>query len=210
MKRITLLSGLLIAFTMFHANAQNDAKAVKIIENIINISKTNAVKTGFTLSSTSTAAGSQVVKGTFMMKGNKFNLTTGDMNVFFDGKTQWSYNRDVNEVTITNPTEKELAETNPLAILSAYKAKSIVKLVKTTASTNVIQLIPKLEKSDVKKIIVTVNKTSNYPLSLQLTDKKGTVSTLTFTQFQPNQKVADNEFVFNKNKYADVEINDLR
>ncbi|VBB48364.1 Outer membrane lipoprotein carrier protein LolA [uncultured Paludibacter sp.] len=210
MKKVTFIASLLMAFTMFTANAQSDAKAVGIIEKILNLSKTNAVKTNFTLTVKSVSAENQTVKGDITMKGNKFVLNTNDMNVFFDGKTQWAYREDLNEVSITNPTEKELAETNPIAILAAYKAKSVMKIAKKTASMYVIQLTPKDAKSDVKKILVNVNKTNNYPLSLQLTDKKGTVSTLTLTQFKSNLKVADSEFVFNKNKYKDVEVNDLR
>ncbi len=210
MKKISFISIFLIVFSIFGVKAQNDANAVKIIESIINLSKTNAVKTNFIFAVKSSTTGNQTLKGDFTMKGRKFIFNTADMNVFFDGKTQWAYREDLNEVTITNPTEKELTETNPMAILSAYKAKSTIKMVKSAGSMYVIQLTPKDAKSDVKKIIVNVNKSNNYPLSLQLTDKKGTISTLTLTQFKANQKVADSEFSFNKNKYKDVDVNDLR
>jgi len=46
-----------------------------------------------------------------------------EMQAWFDGKTQWAYMAQNNEVSITEPTEKELAETNPMAILSGYKTK---------------------------------------------------------------------------------------
>ncbi|MGC3979547.1 MAG: outer membrane lipoprotein carrier protein LolA [Paludibacteraceae bacterium] len=197
-------------FILSNINAQNDANAVKVIEKILNLSQTNAVKTNFSLAVQSSTVGHQTMKGSFTMQGRKFSLTTGDMNIFFNGKTQWAYREDLNEVTITNPTEKELTETNPMAILSAYKAKSTIKMVKTNATTHIIQLTPKDAKSDVKKIIVSVNKTNNYPLSLQLTDKKGTVSTLTLSQFKIVTKVADSEFTFDKNKYKNVDENDLR
>lgn len=210
MKKIAFITILLTVFTSLSLYSQNDAKAVGIIENILKLSGTNAVKTNFSLVVKSSVGGSQTVKGDFTMRGRKFIFNSPDANVYFDGKTQWSYREDLNEVTITNPTEKELAETNPMAILSSYKAKSTIKMIKSTASLYIIQLIPKDAKSDIKKIIVSVNKTNNYPLSIQLTDKKGTVSTLTLSQFKANIKMAESAFVFNKNKYKDVDINDLR
>lgn len=210
MKKNTFITILLTVFTSFSMYAQNDAKAVSIIENIIKLSSSNAVKTNFSWLVKSSVGGSQTVKGDFTMKGKKFIFNSTEATVYFDGKTQWSYREDLNEVTITNPTEKELAETNPMAILSTYKAKSVIKMVKISTTLYVIQLIPKDAKSDVKKIIVNVNKTNNYPLSLQLTDKKGTTSTLTLSQFKANVKIAESAFVFNKNKYKNVEINDLR
>lgn len=52
----------------------------------------------------------QSIKGNFTMKENKFILNTEEMNVYFDGKTQSAYMTSVNEVSITNPTEKELVK----------------------------------------------------------------------------------------------------
>ena len=161
MKKITFISALLIVFITFNASAQNDAKAASIIDKILNLSKTNAVKTNFSLAIKSPASGSQTVKGDFTMKGNKFILNMNGMNVFYDGKTQWAYKEDVNEVTITEPNLKELSETNPMSILSAYRAKSGIKMIKSSGAMYVIQLTPKDTKSDVKKIIVNVNKTNN-------------------------------------------------
>lgn len=210
MKKNIVIAALFAFIGIVNISAQNTARAVQILDNIIGLSKTNAVKTGFVLSSKSNGANSLVMNGTFLMKGNKFVLKSNQMDVYFDGKTQWAYQKKVNEIDITNPTEKELSQTNPMAILSTFKNKSTVSLVKSSGSTNIIQLIPKVGNSDIKKIIVTVNKSNNYPLSIQLTDKKGTVSTLSLSRFQTNVKVSDNAFVLNEKSYKDAEINDLR
>lgn len=210
MKKNIVIAALFAFIGIVNISAQNTARAVQILDNIIGLSKTNAVKTGFVLSSKSNGANSLVMNGTFLMKGNKFVLKSNQMDVYFDGKTQWAYQKKVNEIDITNPTEKELSQTNPMAILSTFKNKSTVSLVKSSGSTNIIQLISKVGNSDIKKIIVTVNKSNNYPLSIQLTDKKGTVSTLSLSRFQTNVKVSDSAFVLNEKSYKDAEINDLR
>ena len=55
------------------------------------------------------------------LSGNKFYLKTKDMEVFFDGKTQWVVFPELNEVSISNPTAKELQEISPVAIIKNYK-----------------------------------------------------------------------------------------
>jgi len=154
----------------------------------------------------------QKTDGSFTMKSNKFILNMDEMNVFFDGKTQWAYMTELNEVSITNPTEKELAETNPMAILSAYQNKSVIKFAKKNSSKTSfpIELTPNAKNSNIKKILVIVNKNNNYPLSIQLTDKKGMISLLTLSQFKTGLKISDNAFVFDVKNHKGIEINDLR
>ena len=119
---------------------------------------------------------------------------------------------DINEVSITSPTEKELAETNPLALLQAYSTKSTAQYIKNNAVKDAytIELTPRDKTSDIKKIQVVVNKKSYYPQTIQLADKKGMISTLALTKFQKGVKTDEKTFTFNSSVYKDIEINDLR
>ncbi len=108
--------------------AQSNSQAEKIISEILSDVKTNAIKTNFKLSiSEKNNTQSQQTNGFFTLFGNKFILEMTDMKVYFDGKTQWAYVPKNNEVSITEPSEKELQETNPMAILSGFKAKSTIR-----------------------------------------------------------------------------------
>ena len=120
-----------ISLSVFSAISQNKNEAEKIISDVLLAAKNNAVKTDFSLiySDKSNTKG-QTTTGTFTLKGNKFMLEMDEMKVWFDGKIQWSYIPKNNEVSITEPTEKEIAETNPMAILSAFKTKSIINFSK--------------------------------------------------------------------------------
>jgi len=209
-----IIYSLLISILTFSTiSAQNSTDAMRVVNEMMNLLKTSAIKTNFVMTiKEPTSAQPQSMKGDFTMKENKFILNTDEMNVYFDGKTQSAYMSLLNEVSITNPTEKELAETNPLAVLSAYKNKSVIKFAKKSPSKTVhtIELTPKDKNSAIKKILVNVNKSNNYPLFIQLTDKKGAISTLTLSQFKTGLKITDTSFVFNPKKYKDIEINDLR
>ncbi len=201
----------IVAFTSI--KAQSNSGAVKVVDNMLQLLKNNAIKTNFEMVvKEPSSPQSHRMKGNFTMKENKFILNTAEMNVYFDGKTQSAYMTSVNEVSITNPTEKELAETNPMAIISSYKRKSTIKFVRSSISKSFhnIELIPKDKNSSFKKIVLNVNKTNNYPLFIQLIDKGGMITDLTLTQFKSGLNISDNAFVFNPKKYKDIEINDLR
>ncbi|MHB9055822.1 MAG: LolA family protein [Paludibacteraceae bacterium] len=213
MKPKKFIGSLLIAMLFVPALfAQSNQNAVKVLNNVVTLIQKNAIQTNFGLTVKEAKSSKvQEMNGTFLMQGNKFVLNTNDMKVYFDGKTQWSYVPDVNEVSISNPTEKELAETNPLALLQAYKNKATIRFAKTTSkTTQTLELFPKSNVTDFKKIVVVVNKSNNYPYSLQLTDKKGMVSTLVLNQFKTGIKTNNNTFVFITKNYKDIEINDLR
>ena len=204
-------------FTLFllfsTLQAQSSADAEKVIEDLLNSVKSSAVKTDFKLSSKEkNELVTQNVTGTFTLKGEKFVLDMSVMKAYYDGKTQWSYFTHNNEVSITEPTEKELSETNPMAILSGYKSKCNFSFSDKPKSTlnHCIEMIPKSKKNEIVKIEVQINKTTDQLVSIKLNNKNGGSSLLSLTNFQKDQKITDNTFVFNPAKYKKVVINDLR
>jgi outer membrane lipoprotein-sorting protein len=134
-----------LLISIIPVSAQNNTDAEKIISNFLEAVKTDAIKTNFKLDITEkNAVNSHSVSGTFTLKANKFFLEVDDMKVWFDGKTQWAYVPQSNEVSITEPTENELAETNPLAILQSYKSKCNMQFDKTKSTQQwTIVMIPK-------------------------------------------------------------------
>lgn len=211
-KAIFYLSALLMTLaTVFGANAQKSASGV--MNSMVNVLKTNSIQTNFGLIvKESGSSDLHKIGGTFLMQGAKFTFKSNEMDVYFDGKTQWAYMPAVNEVSITTPTEQELAQTNPLALIQAYNAKSTAKFIRNYSAKNAytVELNPKDKASDIRKIQVVVSKTTYYPMSIQLVDKKGMISTLALAQFKTGVKTDANTFVFNSSIYKDIEINDLR
>lgn len=56
--------------------------------------------------------------GSATLCGQMFTYQFPMAGVYYDGKTQWSYSPADKEVIVFNPTDAELAESNPLQILS--------------------------------------------------------------------------------------------
>lgn len=211
MKRLTYSICLLI-ISIVTVSAQNKADAEKVVSDLLAQMRSNAITVSFTLKvSGKNSVNSQQNSGTFTLKANKFVLEMDELKAWFDGKTQWAYLTESNEVTITEPTEVELAQTNPLAILSAYKSKCLIKFSKTTSTQYyLIDMLPRDKKSDFTKIEVQVAKSSGNLVSIKMTGKNGQTTLLSLSNYRKGVKVTDDMFVFNKARFKGVSVNDLR
>jgi len=213
MKNKIIFSISLILFTFQGTYAQNNVQAEKIISDVLTQAKTSAISTNFKLTISDKKDPQSIVSsGIFTLKGNKFVLEMDAMKAWFDGKTQWAYVSQNNEVSITEPTVKELSETNPMAILSGYKSKSLIRFsgrVKS-AQNYCIEMIPKTKNNDITKIDVQINKNNGNLQSIKVMNRNGSSTLLTLSNFKKGVNVPDNIFVFNASKNKGVTVNDLR
>jgi len=213
MKKKLIFAVTLILFAFQGIIAQNNAQAEKALTDLLSQARTSAIKTNFNLTVRDKKDPQPLVSsGTFTLKGNKFVLEMEAMKAWFDGKTQWAYVHQNNEVSITEPTVKELSETNPMAILSGFKTKCVIRFSTKVKSVQnyCIEMIPKAKNNDITKIDVQINKNNGNLFSIKLTNKNGGVSILTLSNFQKGINVPDNIFVFNPSRYKGVSVNDLR
>jgi outer membrane lipoprotein-sorting protein len=213
MKKRTLIAFAVILFTLQGISAQNNVQAEKKITDLLTEARTSAIKTNFKLIiSDKKDPQSMVSSGVFTLKGNKFVLEMDAMKAWYDGKTQWAYVSQSNEVSITEPTVKELSETNPMAILSGFKSKCVIRFSTRVKSAQnyCIEMIPRTKNNEIIKIDVQINKNNGNLVSIKLTNKNGSASLLTLSNFQKGIHVTDNIFVFNAARFKGVSVNDLR
>jgi len=213
MKNKLIFSFALILFTVQGICAQNNVQAEKVITDVLSQAKTNAIRTNFKLTiSDKKDPQSMISTGIFTLKGNKFVLEMDAMKAWYDGKTQWAYVSQSNEVSITEPTVKELSETNPMAILSGYKSKCLIRFsTKVKSAQNYcIEMIPKIKNNDILKIDVQINKSNGNLILIKLQNKNGSSTLLTLSNFQKGINAPDNIFIFNSSKFKGVSVNDLR
>jgi outer membrane lipoprotein-sorting protein len=213
MKNRILFAFTFILLALQGAFAQNNAQAEKVIADLLTEARTSAIKTTFKLViSDKKDPQPMVTSGVFTLKGNKFTLEMDLMKAWYDGKTQWAYVPENNEVSVTEPTMKELSETNPMAILSGFKSKCLIQFSTRVKSAQnyCIEMIPKVKTSNITKIDVQINKTNGNLFSIKLTNKNGGSTILTLSNFQKGINVPDNIFVFNAARFKGVTVNDLR
>lgn len=150
--------------------------------------------------------------GTLLMKGEKFFLDCAGISSWFDGKTQWSYVSDNEEVTVSIPTPEELQGINPYALIQSYKNGYNYQYKGKHTQNGIIghevKLIPEHEQS-LKSITLFV--TEKYlPIYIKVEQDNGMADEIIITSCQTNQKLNDNVFVFDKKKYPNAEIIDMR
>lgn len=207
-----ILSILILINSIGLAVAQQPTNAQGIISSYLSKIKTEAVQTNFTLKVIpKNAVTSQSVSGNLIMKGNQFYLTMEEVKVWYDGTTQWAYFAQNNEVTITKPTHEELAETNPMAVLSGYTAKSKISFSKVKrAGFQNIDLTANNKNDAFTKVNVQFIKNGQQLHALQVFNKDGSRNELTLSNYKANVTVQASTFTFDKNRHPGVLINDLR
>jgi len=156
----------------------------------------------------------QSLDGTLWLKGNKFKLAIDDIETYYDGKTQWVYMIDDEEVTISVPTVEELEDINPTAIISSYKKG--YKLKKETDKTIngkaafVVCIYPDDRTKPYHRIEFIVEKNTYNILAINTYGKNGTNTLINIKKYAKDLNLADNMFVFDTKKYPNIEIVDLR
>ena len=196
--------------------AQDSAESRKLIDKTYNdYISSNGIRLSFvltTLDSDGEEYDSQ--KGVASIKANKFNLEMNDMDVWFDGKTQWILMKSINEVNVSNPSESELASISPLALLGIYKEGYLLKapLSKTVnnRTLHVIEMTPRDASKEFKKITIYIDKASARLMQAHFTLKNNMQTKIEITDYNDNYKFSDNDFVFDKSQYRGTEVIDLR
>ena len=194
----TLLSVLL----PYCLSAQTD-KAKAVLDKVIStLTKDSGIQIDF--------EGTE--SGSIVMKGEKFYLHSGQIQSWYDGKTQWSYVADTEEVNISHPTPEELQGINPYHILMNYQ-KDFDYTYKGSHTRNGVKgheivLTPK--HSNNRELIRVFISQTHQPLAMKVEQNGQTVSEINVTNYQTNQKLEDKTFRYDKSLYPNAEIIDLR
>ena len=115
MRKIIILSLMVLASLQGMAQHAKEAKEI--------LDKTAAVvghREGASASFTISGGGGSIgtTHGYVAIKGNKFYARTPQATVWFNGKTQWTYMKSTNEVSVTTPNEAKLAQLTPYKFIT--------------------------------------------------------------------------------------------
>jgi outer membrane lipoprotein carrier protein len=151
----------------------------------------------------------ETFKGSLLAKGDKYKLNISDQQIFCDGKTAWTYQKDVNEVQISEVTGDEDSFT-PTKFMTSYGNNYKSKLVSDKGNIQVIEMMPLKGRKKFSKVNLTLDKDSKQVKSMQVFDKTGGIFTYNIESFTTNQPIADTEFAFKASNYPKVEVIDMR
>ena len=198
MKRLCfLITTVLLCTTTF---AQT-AKSV-LDKAAANISVKSGVQASFKMS------GSMgTTSGTIAVKGKKFHATTPQAIVWFDGKTQWTYMKNNDEVNVTTPTEAQLQAINPYNFINIYK-KGFKLSAKEVNNSYEVHLVPNKKEQKIQEMYIIVDKSSYHPTHVKM-KQKDKWSTIIISDLK-TATLSDDLFQFNSKDFPKAEIIDLR
>lgn len=186
--------------SLFTATAQT-AKSV-LDKAAANVSAKEGIRANFKMTGSHGNTSGQIA-----VKGRKFYATTPMATIWFDGKTQWTYMKNNDEVNISNPTEAQLQAINPYNFINLYK-KGYNYTLNKSGNDYVVHLTATNANAKIKEMFISINKNNYNPTQVKLLQgKKWTIFDITDLK---KQAVADSQFRFNSKDFPSAEVIDLR
>ncbi len=218
------LQGIFILFLFITSTAfsqvelTKDPAAKKILDAVSKkVSESKGIKIKFNYTINNKQNGYKETQRAYVfLQGQKFKAIIPQIEIISDGVSVWTYNKEDEEVTISNIDTSEVSIFNPLKLFTAYKKgyKYLLIGVETIDNVkyNVIDLYPDdTENSPYAIIRIKVNKTTNEIYSLKTSGKSGVDYTFEVLEYKSNLTFPEKLFVFDKSKYpAGIEITDMR
>ena len=197
--------------------AQKDAKAKEILDkSSAALNQSGGLSVSFTLNvNAGVNKTKQSFEGQMFLKGAKFYLDTPEQTVYFDGKTQWVYDKSVDEVSILEPKPQDVQTLNPISAFELYKTDCDYKYKGETTDiqkrkVQEISIFPKAKEQDVKQVDVQIYSGDQLPVFFRIIYKNKSEFRVYINKYQTGLDFPDSQFVFDKKKYPKAEVNDLR
>ena len=153
---------------------------------------------------------SKTKSGTLTSQEDKFILDFDNQIIINNGKTQWIYLSDMNEVQIVNSdTENNLMSPNKLLTIyeKDYKYNYVGSETEGSKYLQIIDLFPK-ESTEFIKITIAIDSSKNVLDKIILKDKSGGKYIYLIKSFKSNTKTKT--FNFNIEDFPGIEVIDLR
>jgi outer membrane lipoprotein-sorting protein len=185
---------------------------VTILSSFLANLETKTLQADFTVSVSEQVNAPMNYPGKITMQGNRFLLTMFGIEAAYDGKTMYMYSGDTDELTLTNPTEQELVETNPFLYAKALTdVCNITEKASQDGKQTIVTLTPKningkmVNDKMVNRFTLTVRNADLIPLQAEIKESKKTTTL----------KLKEPKFINTKIDYIikpdkDTYVNDMR
>ena len=151
--------------------------------------------------------------GTLYIKDKKYYVAFNDQIFACDTTMIWNYQKSSNEITIYEFEEEEDPIFHPVKMLAnwedEYYAKYIDDIFENNKKMQIIDLQPKKRKS-YYKIRIYIDQLKKEIARVIIYEKDNTAMTYYITKQTANTSIPDSQFVFDRTKFPNVQINDMR
>ena len=178
-----------------------------ILSSFLTNLETQTLQSDFTITVAEEVNAPMNYPGELSMYGPCFKVEMFNIEAAYDGKTMYMYSPETDELTLTNPTEQELLESNPLLYAKALvPVCNIVERTSQDGSQTIVTLTPKDQSIGINRFVLKIRNSDLMPLSVEIKEGKKT-STLKMKEpkFVQGPKEA---YVITPEK--DTYVNDMR
>ncbi len=192
------------------AHAQ-DGQAEKILKKLEKKYENSAFTFDFTMTSKEAEAKkSTITKGIFHFTKNAYCLLMDNQKIYFDGKTQWTYMLDRNEVQITH-SELDESAYHPLKFIKLYRSNHFkYRTESSNASQITVEFVPLDDQQDYFKIKLMINKKTSHLNRIELFLKRGSKFNLQMAKVVELKSYDLKFFQLDTQSLKGVHIEDLR
>jgi len=153
--------------------------------------------------------------GSILIKGDKYKMASGGTTVYFNGTTMWTHAEDDNEVTITEPDNKDDDFlSNPAKVFTIYN-RDFKYLYR--GETNIdsvlmheIDLFPRNLDQPYSRIKVFIAKKTGQLAIISAVGKDGVDYSVFLNKMVTNKVFPDEVFTFEPSKYKKITVVDMR
>lgn len=215
MKKIFI--SVMIFLSVLFAFAQQDSKAKEILDEVSrNTRSWKSVSADFVYSMENKEMDiHEMNEGSIRMKGDRYVVVLPEIGweIYSDGKTVWNYMRDGNQVTISD-MESGSDLMNPSSLFTIYEQGFRAKLTGETMiggqACYEIELYPDTDAYDVTRIVLNISKTDKMIKSASLYGTDDNLYGIEVKKMRIGEEISDDFFVFQSQKYNDIEVIDFR
>ena len=175
-----------------------------VLQSLFAALEQKTLQSDFTISIAEANGQPMTYTGSLNMHGKQFALEMLGMEAAYDGSTLYMYSDDTEELTLSNPSEEELMQTNPFLYAQAL-LPICQHTEKVIGDKTQITLTPHGSAAGISKFILRVTTASLLPVSAEIHEIEGNVTTLRLSNAQYTNNIP--AFIIEKDGAF---INDLR
>lgn len=204
---------LLLAFFVGSGNLVAQDSGMEVLNTVEKkLMDTDYVAMDFTLEILIPESPAYKIDGNFIKSGQKFKMTSRELDVISDGQASWTINK-AESIGYINSVEEDV-QFSPLTLVqdydkSAYEYNLISEYELDGKNYQAIVLKPKDRNADYTKLRFLVDKDSNLH-NLFILSRSGERTTLSIKTIQYNGTADRDLFDFNQADYPGINIEDLR
>ena len=190
--------------------AQKDSKAKEVLDQMgLKVKQAKGILANIQLISKNNKGKALGTKSiTLKMKGEKYLLNQGKMEILCDGKNIYNFD-GANSISKSDVGESDQA-LSPQKLLSGNYDKDFnFSLLSQNAKIATIELFPLDKRKNFQKVTLIIDKLKSALSSASILDKSNNVTDVNVVSLSYSAQWMDNLFIFNRSKYPkNVEIFD--